>query len=26
VPNELAEKVISAHKMAHGEQHVEEEA
>jgi hypothetical protein len=26
VPNELAEKVIAAHKAAHGEQLVEEEA
>jgi hypothetical protein len=26
VPNELAEKVIAAHKLAHGEQLVEEEA
>jgi hypothetical protein len=26
VPNELAEKVIAAHKSAHGEQLVEEEA
>jgi hypothetical protein len=26
VPNELAEKVISAHKAIHGEQLVEEEA
>jgi hypothetical protein len=26
VPNELADKVIAAHKLLHGDQHVEEDA